>query len=153
MCTRGRLAVLVFCTLNSLCGLFFAPLWCSFCIEKLKCIFQLCLLNHCYILTLVHKVVVARPTIISITRWFLRRVPWAAELITPSVLNNCCYPPALTFCFALVISRSQTEKYTQHTLVILTFEETDWRSFPAGKLTSTKNRVLTGYRNLRRIRF
>lgn len=68
---------------------------------KLKRIFRPCLVDHGYILTLVFKVVLAQPAIISITCWFLRRVPCAAELITPSVLNNCCYPPALTFCPAL----------------------------------------------------
>lgn len=94
--------VLVFCILNSVCGWFLPLCGALSAVEKLKWIFQPCLLNHCYILTLVCKVVLAQPAIVSITRWFLRRVPCAAELITPSVLNNCCYPPALTFCPSLV---------------------------------------------------
>lgn len=65
---RGRLMVLVFCTLNSMRALFLPRCAALSVVEKLKWIFQLCLLNHCYILTLVHKVVLAQPAIISITR-------------------------------------------------------------------------------------
>lgn len=77
-------------------SLFTALLWCHLCWGKLKRIFQLSLLNHSYILTLVHKVVLAQPAIIAITRWFLRHAPCAAELIARSVGNNCCHPLSMS---------------------------------------------------------
>lgn len=88
--------------LSNMCGS--SGLW-----WKLRRIFQPCLVDHGYILTLVFKVVLAQPAIISITCWFLRRVPCAAELITASVLNKRCSPPALTFCPA------PKEKHTYYT--------------------------------------
>ena len=106
---RGHLMVLVFCTLDSACGLFLPLRGALSVVEELKWIFAG---SVCW-LTVTSwpwftRSPRPRPAIISITRWFLRRVPCAAELITPSVLNNCCHPPALSFCLSLrFFSRSQ----------------------------------------------
>lgn len=92
--------VLAFCTLSTMCGLF---------------------LPHCKAEADIPALSVAswpwftrlswptHPAIISILYWFLCCAPCAAELMAPSVLNNCCCPPALsvpTFCLPLTCKQA-----------------------------------------------
>lgn len=118
---------MAFYALSSMCGLFLPHCGALSAVEKLKWLFVLCLLNHCFILTLDHKVVLAQPVIISITCWFLRRAPSTAELITASVLNNCC--SVLSHLLSLPLS---------YTYAVLTLGHySGFHLFPGGSSTMT----------------
>lgn len=122
---------------------------------KLRWIFQLCLLNHCYILTLVHKVVPAQPAIISITRWFLRRVPCAAELITSSVLSNCCPLPlrllspsdSLCIFFLLSLPLSSCKQASMHYNHLLSLLTAVWLTLNPLRLTVAQTVITSIFLN------
>ena len=112
---RGHLMVLVFCTLDSTCGLFLPLRGALSVVEELKWIFSG---SVCW-LTVTSwpwftRSPRPRPAIISITRWFLRRVPCACWInnaisVKQLLLPSCSHLLSLSLVF-LSLSVLQTEK-------------------------------------------